>query len=120
MRVRQLDDNGDWTFGSGKNNYLVNNAAVAQNIATRLRSFLGDAFFDLSAGIDWFNLLGSKNERALLLAISTVIRNTDQVIGILELSARLDQNRNITVVYNVQTTFSNVNNSFVFNLGSGT
>ena len=118
MIVRQIDVNGDWTFGSGKNNYLSNNAAVAQNLETRLRSFLGDCFFDQLAGINWFSLLGSKNETALLLSISTVISNTPNVIGILELSAILNNNRSITVSYVVQTTYSSVSNSFEFNIGN--
>lgn len=52
MIVRALDINGDWTFGQGKGNYLTNQAAIAQNVQTRLLSFLGDCFFDPTAGIN--------------------------------------------------------------------
>ena len=51
MKVRALDESGDWTFGKGENNYYSANDAIAQNIKTRLYSFLGDCFFDLSANI---------------------------------------------------------------------
>lgn len=114
MRVRALDVNHDWTFGTGKNNYLVGNNAIAQNIDTRLLSFLGDCFFDTGAGIDWFNLLGSKNELALNLAITAVILNTVGVTGLLQVSINLDINRNLTVVYRVQTTFSQASGLFQY------
>lgn len=111
--VRQIDVNGDWTFGKGRNNYLKGNDAVAQNIETRLRSFLGNCFFDLSSGIDWFNLLGSKDQQALNLAISSTILNTPNVTGINELSSFLDPiTRNFTVRYNVNTSYSVISSTF--------
>ncbi len=113
-RVRQIDGDHDWTFGKGRNDYLRDNSAVAQNIDTRLSSFLGDCFFDLTAGIDWFNLLGSKNQLALNLAISAVILNTEGVTGILQLVAALDSARNFTVQYEVQTTYSRISSTFQF------
>lgn len=101
MIVRALDADHDWTFGKGFNDYLSGRYAIGQNIQTRLMSFLGDCFFSLDSGIDWFNLLGSKNEVALNLAISSVILNTDGVTSIVEISSRLDENRNFRVEYDV-------------------
>lgn len=107
MIVRALDGAGDWTFGKGYSDYLTGNPAVGQNIQTRLKSFLGNCFFDLAAGIDWFNLLGGKNKTALTLAISTVLINTRYVIAIRQLSVDLDPvTRNISIVYNVTTVFT--------------
>lgn len=106
MRVRALDENHDWLFGKGQNDYLIANAAIVQNINTRLSSFLGDCFFDQGAGIDWFNLLGAKDQTTLNLSISAVILNTQNVTGILQLSADLSSARVFTVRYKVQTTFS--------------
>lgn len=115
MRVRQIDSLHDWTFGKGRNNYLTGIAAVSQNIDTRLSSFLGDCFFDLGAGLDWFNLLGSKDELTLRLNISTVILNTVDVIGIVLISTRLDPNtRDYTVNYSVDTTYGVLSNAFNF------
>ena len=109
---------GDWTFGSGKNNYIVGNAAVAQNIKTRLQSFLGDCFFDTTAGLDWFNLVGSKSQIALQLAISSTILNTIDVTGILALSVSLNAQRILSVSYQVQTTYSTViSDTFVYDAG---
>jgi hypothetical protein len=107
MRVRALDDNLDWTFGKGRNNYFLNNDAIIQNIGTRLRSFLGDCFFALDAGIDWFNLLGSKNQKELELAVRTTILNTEEVVGITDLSILLEENtRKINLNYTVNTVYT--------------
>ncbi len=115
MRVRQTDVNGDWNFGKGKNNYLTDNAATAQNIKTRLGSFLGNCFFDLGAGIDWFNRLGSKARLALELDISSIILNTPDVTGIVSLSTSVDPGtRNFVATYTVQTVYSIITNTFTF------
>lgn len=116
MIVRALSA-GDWTFGAGTNNYLSSTAAVAQAIQTRLSSFLGDCFFATAAGIDWFNLLGAKNQVALQLAISAVILNTQSqgqnvVTGIVNLSLGLNSvTRVFTVNYTVSTVFGHFSGS---------
>ncbi len=104
--VRQIDDDGDWLFGKGQNDYVRSNKSVVQNINTRLGSFLGDCFFDLGAGLDWFNLLGAKDQLTLNLSISAVILNTPFVTGIQQLTATLSPERVFTVTYRVQTTYS--------------
>jgi hypothetical protein len=119
MRVRALNSNHDWLFGKGANDYLVGNAAIAQNINTRLSSFLGNCFFDLGAGIDWFNLLGAKDQTALNLAISSVILNTDEVTGILQLSIGLNAQRQFSVSYKVQTVLATTTSTFVFDSSIG-
>ena len=119
MRVRQIDATGDWMYGKGQNDYLTANPAVAQNINTRLNSFLGDCFFDSGAGLDWFNLLGAKDQTALNLSISAVILNTREVTGILQLFTTLDVTRRFTVQYRVQTSYSTASSTFVFDSSIG-
>jgi hypothetical protein len=117
--TRALDSNGDWTFGSGINNYLTGNAEVGQNIQTRLQCFLGDCFFDTGAGIDWFNLLGSKQQVALQLAIGAVILNTANVTGGLQLSVTYNEvSRKVNIIYQVQTTYSQLSNAFTYDLSA--
>ena len=107
--VRGIDGNGDWLFGKGKNDYKRNNDAVAQNIQTRLQSFLGDCFFAIDQGIDWFNLLGAKNELALTLAVSSIILNTEDVVSIDKLNVDINpNNRNATMQYTVTTVYSTI------------
>lgn len=124
MIVRSLDSNGDWTFGSGINNYKKNNLAVAQMISTRLKSFVGNCYFDLASGINWFTFLSSKDGLGLSLAISAVILNTPNpvngtsvVTGILQQNVNLSSSRQFSVSYKVQTIYSIVSGNFSFDLG---
>lgn len=116
MIVRALDSTGDWQFGKSKNDYISNNNTVKQNIKTRLLSFLGNCFFDITAGIDWFNFLSSKNQAALNLSISSVILNTANVTGLLQLTVSLTENRLFSVSYNVQTAYSLTGDTFQYNI----
>lgn len=112
--VRAVDSDGDWLFGKGRNDYKSGVDATAQNIKTRLQSFLGDCFFDTGAGVDWFNLLGSKQLLALKIAVAAIILNTTDVTGILELSFNLDETRRLTIQYKTATIYGTVQNSFQF------
>jgi hypothetical protein len=114
--VRQLDEDKDWTFGKGRNDYIKDNMAIVQNINTRLGSFQGDCFFNLGAGLDWFNALGEKNQLAINLAISATILNTPNVTGIQQLAINLSPSRNLTVRYAVQTIYSLTTGTFSYNL----
>lgn len=115
--ARGLDSNGDWLFGKGTNDYVSGNAEVAQDIQTRLSSFVGDCFFDASSGVDWFNLLGSKNQIALNLAVAAVILNTPNVIGIKQLYVNYTPGtRNISMQYRVTTTFSTLTAAFQYDV----
>lgn len=106
MIVRALDGNGDWTFGKGKNNYLREVSAIRQSIQTRLKSFLGDCFFALNQGIDWFNLLGSKNILELRLAVAATLLNTEDVVRINNLNVIISSTtRNIFIQYEVETVY---------------
>lgn len=116
MRVRALDSLHDWQFGKGQNDYARDQKAIIQNIDTRLNSFLGDCFFDEGAGIDWFNLLGSKDQLTLNLAIASVILNTEGVIALQRLFIDLDVVRALTIRYQVQTTFSSLASSIFINV----
>lgn len=106
MRVRGIDINGDWNYGRSLSNYKVDQRAIEQNIKTRIQSFLGDCFFATNDGIDWWNLLGSKNQVALNLTISSTILKTQGVTGIVKLSTSLDASRKLTLSYEVKTIFS--------------
>jgi hypothetical protein len=118
MIVRAIDLDGDWEFGKGKNDYKSANKAIEQEIRTRLLCFLGDCFFDVGAGIDWFTFLGgSKSTIAVNLAVSTVILNTPGVTGILQLAAILNSvTRILTLQYAVTTIYSSVQSQFEFDL----
>lgn len=111
MKFRSLDNNGDWNFGNGLQNYITNEGAILLNLKTRLLSFLGDCYFDRTAGIDWFNLLTLKstNENLELigLEITKIINSTEGITNIndFNLSYKNDD-RNLILEYNVDTIFS--------------
>jgi len=67
MSVNRLDRNGDWTAGQGLANNLTESNEIAQNVATRIKSFQNDSFMDTAANIDWFNILGQKNNEQVVL-----------------------------------------------------
>jgi hypothetical protein len=117
VSVRKLDGD-DWSFGKGKNSYLSNNLAIMQNIKTRLNSFLGNCFFDMATGINWFGLLGTPGISArseLNLSITNTILNTAGVIGLLQISTELTSKRNFTVTYRVRTVYSVTSDTFSLN-----
>lgn len=114
MRIRSLDESHDWLFGKGRNDYLQGRAAIVQNVSTRLYEVLGDCFFNNPAGVNWFELLGAKDQAALNLAISAVILNTPDVTGINQLNAELTAARNFRVQYEVSTTYGTAADSFTF------
>lgn len=111
MIIRSLDAAHDWTYGKGRNNYLRQNDAIAENIDTRLLCFLGDCFFDVTAGIDWFNYLGGKDKIGLQLAIASVILNSYGVTALVELSLNLDPAvRLLSINYEINTIYSGQQN----------
>lgn len=120
--VRAIDvATHDWTFGASLGNYLSNIDAVVQNINTRLSSFIGNCFFDMGAGINWYSFLSGKgNDNVLLLsnAISVLIINTEDVTGLLQLSFNLDTpTRMFNISYKVQTVYSTTGDQFQYDLG---
>lgn len=118
MKVRGIDENGDWTFGRGAGDYLRENQAVAQDIQTALLSFLGDCFWDLGAGVDWLNLLGAGSPVRLKLAISSVILNRPNVTRLNQLDVTVDpQTRKVLLQYSADTVFSTLTTGFETTIG---
>lgn len=110
MIVRALTPLGDWTFGKGIQDYKSGNDAVAQSIQTKLLFFLNDCFFATNRGIDWFNLLGGKNQALLNLQVSATILNAPGVLNMLQLSINLiNLTRALTIVYSVNTIYTGTN-----------
>lgn len=89
MRFRNLDINGDWVFGKGRNSFVTANQALMLNIKTRLLEFLGDCFWDTEKGIDWWNLLGEKNIKKVLADVQRTILRSYRVKSLENISYRL-------------------------------
>lgn len=110
MIFRDLDSNGDWEFGQGFQNYAINEAAIDLNIKTSLYSWLNDCFFALTSGIDWANLLGSKNKKSTLdQQTKLIILSSYGVTGILSFNSTLNlATRAYVANYMISTIFTPV------------
>lgn len=65
MKTRTVDSNWDWRFGKGLSDYSDEALSVAYTVKMKMLSWLGDCFFDATAGIDWKNILGAKNSKEI-------------------------------------------------------
>ena len=110
MVFREISAANDWAFGQGRNSYLTNERAIAANIKTRLLFFLNDCFFAMTTGIDWWNLLGTKNPSAqnnILIQTRQVIASSEGVVRINSVTVDFDSTtRNVTISYNIDSVFS--------------
>lgn len=114
MRVRRIDEKGDWTFGAGRANYADRSESVAQRVKTRLLSLEGDWFLDLSHGLPWFQLIERPADLARVeRAVKNQILRTDGVSRLTDFSMSVDPDKrglsiNTTIVdiYGVESTIS--------------
>jgi hypothetical protein len=110
MIFRNLDTDGDWTLGQGQQNFLRDEAAIELNIQTRLKCFLGDCFWAVEFGIDWWNLLGTRNPVAqanIVIQVRTMIANSYGVVRINSVTAETDRTtRQLTISWNIDTIFT--------------
>ncbi len=75
----------------------------------------------MDSGLDWFNLMGSKNRGLIVTNIKTTILNTPYITGLKDVSIVLDNARVLTVKYQVQTSFSEsgIAGEFSYDFGTG-
>lgn len=114
MKVSGLDRNNDWRFGRGQAVYIQDSAAIRQNVATRIRSFAGDWFLDVTANIPWIELLGRRDSREQVLReVERVTLSTEGVVKMLHLDMEYDKRDRIAIItlsfediFNVQQTIS--------------
>jgi hypothetical protein len=106
MIFRSLDIDGDFTFGSGKQNYLTENLAIMKNIETLLKTFYSECFFNQDIGVPWFSLLGQKNTDIVILSLKNRILTCEGVTKVTDILFNLSENRVATISYNVDTIYS--------------
>lgn len=107
MIIRKITAENDWTFGHGLSNYATDEAAINENIQTRLLSWLNDCFFALQEGVDWRSRLDARQEQPLLDELKANILQSFGVVGINSVQSIFDSTtRSIRIVYDIQTIFS--------------
>lgn len=111
---RALDQTGDWSFGNGREDYATAQAAVVLDIATALRTFLGECFFATNFGVDWWNLLGTNDEAAIILQCRQLIASRENVTKINFVTAAINsRSRLLQITFNINTVFSRQNTTTV-------
>lgn len=106
MIFRNLTDDGDWTFGAGKQNYSKDDKALILNISTRLKTFLSECFFNTQIGLPWFDLIDSKNKDIIILAVKTEISSISGVLKVKEIEFSFSENRELTITYAISTLYN--------------
>lgn len=110
MRIRAIDENGDWKFGKGIQDYLLDLEGLKVNLKTRLKSWKGDCFFALTEGVDYNNFLDLGTKSFLDRDIKRVILQTEGVILIKTFTSTLDRDsRDLTIECNIVTIFGVLN-----------
>ena len=106
MINRAMDANGDYVFGGGAGEFLVNTpAAVAQAVQTRLQLAEGEWFLDLQEGTPYSTEILGANTTALYdQAIRERILDTPGVVAIISYSSVLN-NRALTVNATISTLY---------------
>jgi hypothetical protein len=107
MKFRGIDSAGDWMLGQGLGSYAQESAALALDIAARIRERKGECFFAPGDGVDYTNLLDKGKQAAFENAMSNCIMQTTGVVQINSLVVDFDRRtRAITLTYDIQTIYS--------------
>jgi len=107
VKFRRLNENHDWTFGRGVSNYADSNEAIMMNCKTRLLSFKNDWMIDQNQNIDWFTILGQKNnEETIINEVERVCLNSEGIVNVVSIDIVKSDNRNANIEIVVNTVFS--------------
>lgn len=108
MRYRKLSPTGDYTFGSGLQNFYIDTpAAVGQAAATRLRLWLGEWAFDTSQGTPYLDgILGKHTKDDADQTIQSQVLGTQGLTDIQKYESELDtEARNLSVQIKIDTIY---------------
>lgn len=108
MRYRVLSPSGDYVFGQGSSEFLVNSPeTVAQAVLTRLKLAQGEWFLDLEEGTPYgTQILGENTQSTYDIALRARILDTPGVRSIVAYASSLDTTtRKLTVTCTIDTDF---------------
>ncbi|HAN8704339.1 TPA: hypothetical protein IGN17_002524 [Escherichia coli] len=108
MRYRREDADGDYTFGSGDDTWLINSPdAVAQAVKTRFELWYGQWFLDTTAGTPWIqSVLGKQKPDVYNLAIRQRILETQGVNSIIDFNTNVNTStRRVTFTATIDTIY---------------
>jgi hypothetical protein len=114
MIIRNVDENGDWVFGKGKNDYKKDQDALEVSLKTRLKSWKFDCFFDEQEGIDYKNYLDRNTQTFLDNDIKRVTLQTDGILRINSFESEIAvDDREYSANMNILTIYGNLEFSFI-------
>lgn len=96
MKNRRLDENWDYVFGHGVNDYLTGVEAVAQAIKSRLLLLYKEWWEDREDGLPLFEkILASSGREENITAVDIILKdriaNTKDVLAVLSFSSTYDR-----------------------------
>jgi len=106
MKIRALDENKDWTFGKGLQNYKIQSDAINQDIETAIKEWKGDCFFANNNGVDWKNRLEKGQKKRLESELKSLIAQREGVVKVIQVSSNLSEDRVLTITYELTTIYS--------------
>lgn len=75
MKYRALDENGDYSFGFGQNDFLTDGRAVAQAVGTKLKLFKGEWWENINDGLPFFqSIAGRPSSLGGVAAVDLIIQ----------------------------------------------
>ena len=109
MQYRRLDENGDYSFGRGSQDFISGTLAVSQAIKTKLLLFEGEWWENIKEGLPLFqNILGGSGSSESLSGVDLLIQdriaNTPGVRSISNYT-RTFEYRSYSVTCDVSTSF---------------
>lgn len=109
MAVRAITNKGEFILGHSNLDYKIELEELKQNIITTLRSWKWDCFFDLEAGIDWKNYLGSYGKgEELKNNILKEIKKIDGVLSIEKYDNFINEKRQIIIQLTIKTIYGKI------------
>lgn len=80
MKTRTVDNNWDFNFGRGLQDYADESLGVAYTVKMKILSWYKDCFFAMEDGVDWKNILGSKTSKEQAdAAIKQIIQSEPEI-----------------------------------------
>lgn len=110
MRYRKLDENGDYVFGNGQDDFLKNSPeAVAQAVKTRLLLWKEEWFLDVEEGTPYLQgVIGKHSEETRNTVLRTRILNTEGMRSILSFENIIDpETRKLSLSVSIDTIYGN-------------
>lgn len=108
MRYRQLSPTGDYMFGSGQKNFLINSPeAVAQKVVTVFRLWLGEWFLNTDDGTPYLQgILNKHSQDEADTTFQSQIATIEEVIGVIDFSSSIDPlTRKYSVSFKLNTIY---------------